>query len=90
MMRRRPTTMTNAQDDVNTPLIAVIGVLSTIGVFAIIILLVAEWRRRSEAHALVGMPTRTVVRWVIYVLLISIILVKLDLRTVHEFIYFRF
>jgi alginate O-acetyltransferase complex protein AlgI len=56
----------------------------------IIILLVAEWRRRREAHALVAMSSRTVVRWVIYLLLITLILVKLDLHTVHEFIYFRF
>jgi len=44
-MKGRPTTMNNARDDVNTPVIAVIGVLSTIGMFAIIILLVAVFYR---------------------------------------------
>ncbi len=56
----------------------------------IVFMLMAEWRNREHAHALEHLSISTFMRWAVYLVLILVILVQLDLRTVHEFIYFRF
>jgi alginate O-acetyltransferase complex protein AlgI len=50
----------------------------------------AEWRNREHAHALEHLSLGTAMRWAIYFLLVITIMLNLDLRNVHEFIYFRF
>jgi len=56
----------------------------------IAILLGAEWRARRDAHALEHLPFGTFARWAVYLLITLTILINLNLRTPHEFIYFRF
>lgn len=56
----------------------------------IVIMLAAEWRSRSEPHALSRLPRDLALRWLIYLLVTLLILLNMDLRTRHEFIYFRF
>jgi D-alanyl-lipoteichoic acid acyltransferase DltB (MBOAT superfamily) len=56
----------------------------------IVILLWAEWRHRDKAHALEHLAQRAPIRWAVYFLLVITILLNLDLRNAHEFIYFRF
>lgn len=56
----------------------------------IVVMLLAEWRSREEAHALQQLSSNIALRWCIYFVLVITILVNLDLRNVHEFIYFQF
>jgi D-alanyl-lipoteichoic acid acyltransferase DltB (MBOAT superfamily) len=56
----------------------------------IISMLWAEWRNRDHKHALEHLPWATPVRWAVYFILVMTVLLNLDLRNVHEFIYFRF
>lgn len=55
-----------------------------------LLLLIAEWRARSDQHALARLSPWRVVRWLIYLVLIIIIVLRLQLFTEHAFIYFRF
>jgi D-alanyl-lipoteichoic acid acyltransferase DltB (MBOAT superfamily) len=54
------------------------------------LMLAAEWRSRRDAHALERMPRTMAVRWLIYVVLILVILLRMELYAEHAFIYFRF
>ncbi len=56
----------------------------------ITVMLWAEWRNREHAHALEHLSLQPLARWSIYFVLVMTILLNLDLRNVHEFIYFRF
>lgn len=54
------------------------------------LMLAAEWRARSDEHALARLPVQVVARWVLYLALVVIILLNLRLYDEHAFIYFRF
>lgn len=56
----------------------------------ILILVLAEWRARRDQHAMQRLPARSWLRWALYLAIIVTILLNLDLRTAHAFIYFQF
>ncbi|MCB9183513.1 MAG: MBOAT family protein [Flavobacteriales bacterium] len=55
-----------------------------------LLMLVAEWRARSDQHALARLSPWRAVRWLIYLVLIIFMVLRLQLFTEHAFIYFRF
>lgn len=56
----------------------------------VLLMLAVEWFARREQHGLARLPRWTVLRWIIYFLLIGVILLNLELFHEHAFIYFRF
>ncbi len=56
----------------------------------IVVLLIAEWIARHHDHALKALSASRPIRWTIYLVIVAAIILHLDLRTSHEFIYFRF
>ncbi len=71
------------------PGIALVWLTEPISIL-IAILLIVEWRGRKLPHALAVLPRSGVLRWAIYVLVSMVILLYMDVRTTHEFIYFQF
>jgi hypothetical protein len=54
------------------------------------VLLAIEWFGRTSQHPLELLPRHVPVRWAVYLGLIAVVLVTMDLRTSHAFIYFQF
>jgi alginate O-acetyltransferase complex protein AlgI len=49
-----------------------------------------EWLRRTRQHPLQDLPFAPAARWACYLSLVLVLLLHIDLRTNHEFIYFQF
>jgi D-alanyl-lipoteichoic acid acyltransferase DltB (MBOAT superfamily) len=57
--------------------------------YACFLMIAIEWIGRSKAHALQALPGCTVVRWILYLLIIFVIVI-LNNGEYNEFIYFQF
>jgi hypothetical protein len=56
----------------------------------LIAMIAAEWRARTQEHALAVLPQSAIARWLLYLIIGLITLSQFDLRTQHAFIYFQF
>ncbi|MBP6311891.1 MAG: MBOAT family protein [Flavobacteriales bacterium] len=56
----------------------------------ILMLIIVEWRSRTDAYAMASMPRALVLRWCIYIFMIYAVVLNINMRSTHEFIYFQF
>ncbi|MBX2972678.1 MAG: MBOAT family protein [Flavobacteriales bacterium] len=56
----------------------------------IALMLVVEWLARRHQHALEALPAQAWRRWAVYIAIVLVILLHMDMRSTHEFIYFQF